>query len=199
MGAAIAAVTAVAGNSTLLASISSLFQGSSYDATHQQILAWSQDVITDPKGAASLNPSTPAGKAWLWLRCWAGDQSILAQYRAASGDPAPNGCGCEVAHGCRADAQAAISQLQPLVTGAGGATTGPLSSAGEPGNPSGAGVTNTTISTTQGGVTTVSSAGTATTGAIPNSTLASGLTTGTILLLVGGVIVLAVVLKRMRR
>jgi hypothetical protein len=101
----------------ILADIEGAFTGSSYDATHQRILQWVQMILADPTGAVSGNyiPGNNflanAANAMLGLRCWAGDQSILTIYRQISGDPAPAGCGCEVDHGCRADAQAALARV----------------------------------------------------------------------------------------
>lgn len=102
----------------ILADIGKLFGDTgSYTATHAAILQWCQMILADPAGAVSGNyipgpnyQSNAAG-AYLSLRCWAGDQSILSTYRQVSGDPAANGCGCETFFGCRADAQAALARI----------------------------------------------------------------------------------------
>lgn len=117
-------VAAVANPKTLNAIISdigSLFQGSSYDATHQKILTMSTSIAANPDAAAT--PGTSQYQAWINLRCWAGDQSIASIYAQLFSDPSAmtQGCGCEVSHGCRADAQATVgylkTQFPQLVTG----------------------------------------------------------------------------------
>ena len=93
----------------IINTIATLFQGSSYDATHQQILTWSSTIANDPALATAA-----ARDAWLRLRCWSGDQTVITPantaYLFGSGSVA-QGCGCEVAHGCRADAKTAVQQL----------------------------------------------------------------------------------------
>lgn len=92
---------------------------SSYDATHRQILAWATTILND----SSLS-SASARDAWLRLRCWAGDQTVITPANTAElfgpGNVA-QGCGCEVAHGCRTDAQNVVAELKQqipsLVTG----------------------------------------------------------------------------------
>ena len=183
-----AAAVAVISNPAVLSDIESLFTGSSYDATHQQIIAWIQTIQSDPAGAALVTPTTPASvilgrpaaQAWLWLRCWAGDQTILASYNAANitknGGGAPaTVCGCEVDHGCRQDAQTAVAQLAPMIAPfitSGAPTTGALSNTTQ----ASTGANGAVLAVTTGGVTTVSGAGnTAATlagaGVVPSSTL----------------------------
>ena len=162
----------------ILADITSLFTGSSYDATHQVILQRSAAIIADP----TLS-QLPAQQAWLALRCWAGDQSVITPadtaYLFGSGSVA-QGCGCEVAHGCRADAQQAVATLKHNIPYL---TTGALSTAPEPGLPGG-GVTTTPggvmYGTGPGGISIgvpvpTSSLLTATIGGIPVVVLAGGL------------------------
>ena len=114
MGAAVAVVGVAQAAPALLADIEGLFQGSSFDATHQQILAWSNIIGQDLalQGAAAQN-------AWLLLRCWSGDQSVITtantSYLFGAGYTAAQramGCGCETAHGCRQDAAAAVAYLR---------------------------------------------------------------------------------------
>lgn len=108
---------AVEGIPAIINAIKGLFGGSSYNETHARILQWVELILADPVGARSgqVSPGNTftdsAADAYLGLRCWAGDQSILQIYRQKSGDPAVQGCGCEVSHGCRADAQAALRQV----------------------------------------------------------------------------------------
>jgi hypothetical protein len=108
----------------IMSDIESLFTGSSYDATHQAILGWCQAIVQDPH---LTNLTTQ--NDWLRLRCWAGDQSVITPantaYLFGSGSVA-QGCGCEVAHGCRADAQQAVATLKKNVPAL---TTGYLSTA----------------------------------------------------------------------
>jgi hypothetical protein len=108
MGAAVAAIGSVSG---VLNSIEGLFTGSSYDATHQQLLTWASTIAT---GQGKLSNSSVAD-AWLRLRCWAGDQSVITAANTAElfgGGNVAQGCGCEVSHGCRADAQATVQSLK---------------------------------------------------------------------------------------
>lgn len=99
--------------------IKSLFGGSSYDATHAQILSWANTILNDP----TLS-TFGARDAWLRLRCWAGDQTVITAadtQELFGGGNIAQGCGCETAHGCRADAQATVAELKrqipSLVTG----------------------------------------------------------------------------------
>lgn len=92
---------------------------SSYDATHRQILSWAQTILNDSSLSSPL-----ARDAWLRLRCWAGDQTVITAadtQELFGGGNVAQGCGCETAHGCRADAQAVVqslkSQIPSLVTG----------------------------------------------------------------------------------
>ena len=144
---------------TILADIGKLFGGTgSYTATHAAILNWCQMILADPVGAVSgqyiIGPNYQgnAAGAYLSLRCWAGDQSILAIYRQVSGDPASNGCGCETQYGCRADAQAALARIDAALNQAAPV----VSSAPEPALPGG-GVSptpaGTLITTLPGGAT----------------------------------------------
>lgn len=114
MGAAIAVVTVAEAAPTIVAEIEGAFKGSSFDATHQQILAWSTIISNDLtlSGAGAQN-------AWLLLNCWAGNQGVITaantSYLFGTGYTAAQraqGCGCEVAHGCRADAASAVATLQ---------------------------------------------------------------------------------------
>jgi len=104
---------------SILAGIAKLFgESGSYDQTHAQILSLCQVILRDPQGAVSGQYLPGDGRwlesaanAYLALNCWAGNQAVLAAYRQVSGDPAPNGCGCEVEYGCRADAQQALATI----------------------------------------------------------------------------------------
>lgn len=124
------AIVAVAGSSLLhtvdgiISSIGGLFGGSSYAATHAKIVAWEAAISANP--ALARVPGNDIHKQWIGLRCWAGDQSVVAEYVTVWGDPSAStqGCGCEVDHGCRADAQAAVARLAPLVN----TPVGPLNS-----------------------------------------------------------------------
>lgn len=115
----------------LLSTVEGLFAGSSYDETHQRIIQW---VSTIQGNVQAVNTQgTPQELAYVNLRCWAGDNSAahVARYRALNpGDPFPNGCGCEVDHGCRADAQTALAQIDTLL-----GITVPVTSAPIPNNP----------------------------------------------------------------
>ena len=110
--------------SAILGIIGGAFSGSSYDATHQQILAWSHTILSDPGFTTAA-----AQDAWLRLRCWAGDQSVITpantQELFGTGNVA-QGCGCEVDNGCRADAQSAVAIIKQAIPAL---LTGPLSSA----------------------------------------------------------------------
>ena len=116
--------------------IKSLFTGSSYDATHQVILQRVSAITADP-----MLQTVAGQQAWLALRCWAGDQTVITPddttYLFGPGyTPAmlAQGCGCEVAHGCRADAQQAVrtleQQIPTLKTGF--LSTSPVTSQGNP-------------------------------------------------------------------
>lgn len=92
---------------------------SSYDATHRQILTWASTILNDSSLSSAL-----ARDAWLRLRCWAGDQTVITAANTQElfgGGNVSQGCGCETAHGCRADAQAVVAslkqQIPSLVTG----------------------------------------------------------------------------------
>lgn len=90
-----------------------LFGGSTAPQTTAVINGYITTIVSDPA------LTTAAGQhAMLYLRCWAGDQTITAQYIAVSGDQSARtaGCGCEVAHGCRAMAVGALSQLATQLT-----------------------------------------------------------------------------------
>lgn len=119
----------------ILSAIEGLFQGSSYDQTHQSILQYSQLALSNPQQALSgnytpgNNPTASPANAYLWLNCLAGNEAVLATYRRISGDPAAAGCGCEVSHGCRADAQQALAAVNQAL---GVTQTGPLSMAPQP-------------------------------------------------------------------
>ena len=121
----------------LISAITKLFTGSSYDATHQQITNWTTVVANDPHLSGSS-----AQIAFENLRCWAGDQTVITPQNSArlfgGGNPA-QGCGCEVSHGCRADAQTAIAGLKSQFPWL---ETGPLSSSAWT-SPSGQSVTPT--------------------------------------------------------
>ena len=114
MGAVIAVVAVAQAAPSIVAEIEGAFKGSSFDATHQQILAWSTIISNDLSlsGAGAQN-------AWLLLNCWAGNQGVITaantSYLFGAGytqQQRAMGCGCEVAHGCRADAAAAVATLQ---------------------------------------------------------------------------------------
>ena len=116
----------------LPALVSSLFTGSSYDATHQVILQRVAAIAADP-GLKQVATQ----QAWLALRCWAGDQTVITPADTAylfGGGNVAQGCGCEVAHGCRADAQQAVTTLRQKIPSL---VTGYLSTAPEPGLPGG--------------------------------------------------------------
>lgn len=167
---------------SLLSNITTLFTGSSADATHQAILQWVGIIAANP-AEAMLAPTTGAStaspaNALLWLRCWAGDQTVVPQYRLASGDPATNGCGCETAHGCRVDAQSALAQVVKAIPGL---TIGPLSAVSVPSGAGGGSVYST------GGVLVP----------LPGSTLTGGIPTN-LLLGIGALAVVALVAKRGR-
>lgn len=126
----------------VLTAIENLFginTNGSYDETHAQILKLVQKILSDPIGAVSGQYLQgdghwleSAANAYMALRCWAGDQTILPAYRQVSGDPAQNGCGCETAYGCRRDAQQALQQVNAQL----GRTSAPVSSAPIPSDPS---------------------------------------------------------------
>lgn len=118
----VVAVALIKDAPAILADIEGLFVGSSYDATHQQILTWATTIVNDPTLATFA-----AQDAWLRLRCWAGDQTVITAADTAElfgGGNTAQGCGCEVAHGCRADAQQAVATLKRNVPAL---TTGALS------------------------------------------------------------------------
>lgn len=109
----------VAAIPTILNGIRALLGGSSYDATHQQMLQWASTILND-----STLSTASAREAWVRLRCWAGDQTVITASNTAllfGGGNIAQGCGCETAHGCRADAQRIVAELQrqvpSLVTG----------------------------------------------------------------------------------
>ncbi len=100
----------------------------SYDQTHARILQYVQIILHDPEGALGAPTPIPqtggagwtysAANALLGLRCWAGDQTILPLVMQLDPPTAENGnyhytngCGCETAHGCRADAQQALAAV----------------------------------------------------------------------------------------
>lgn len=104
---------------TILNDIKSLFTGSSYDKTHQQILAWVQLILSDPTQALSghytsaQGPTTPAN-AWLELNGWAANPVAYQTWLSVGGVPLSGNAplGCESSHGCLADAQAAVRHLE---------------------------------------------------------------------------------------
>jgi hypothetical protein len=124
----IAAGSVVTTASSVIHTLEGLFQGSGFPDQKAAIDKWIAAITADPHSAVTH-------KTWIGLRCWAGDQSVVSEYVTLFGDASARtaGCGCEVSHGCRAYAAAAVQQLLPLM----GGTVGALSDAPQPGQPGG--------------------------------------------------------------
>lgn len=161
---------------TILNTVEGLFQGSSYDATHTKIEEWVTAISKNVQAAKT--PGTAEYRAYVGLRCWAGDNASahVQEYVQLWNDPSAyaSGCGCEQSHGCRADAATALAQVNQLL---GYGTPGPLSTADIP---SGAAPSGGMGPTVQVNVP------------IPNSTLL-GLNYGGVNLWVIGIIVVVIV------
>lgn len=124
-------ISGAAGAGTIFTIGATLLGNDPETAEHNQIMQWTAMIASNP--AAALLPPSNTGSsissianAWLWLRCWGRDQSVIPVYVAASGDRAVlsgNGCGA----GSWQFAQSMIAGLKaqfPILTGAPAPVTG---------------------------------------------------------------------------
>jgi hypothetical protein len=95
MGAAVAAAGAVGtigtGVNSLVHSLETLFGGASTGDAKARVDGWVTQIEADLRNLNTRGTATHA--AWVDLRCGAGDQSVLAEYRALGVDPTAKSCG----------------------------------------------------------------------------------------------------------
>lgn len=110
---AIAGVVGTAGS--VIGTIENLFGGSNGFPSQKAIIdGWVANIQKDPNGAQHGDPRTNTAAAnYLQLRDWSGDATACQQWQAL-GHP-EGSCGCEVAHGCRAYAQAAVATIKAQI------------------------------------------------------------------------------------